>query len=51
MKKKELIKVVQQQVSNEDGIAILSKSDEDAALDVLANGTLLLFNVIVDIAM
>jgi len=40
--KKELIKAVhtQVQVSNNDRITILSKSDEDVALDVLTNGTL-----------
>ena len=51
MKKKELIKAVHNQVSNNDGIAILSKTDEDAALDVLTNGTLIDFNIIVDVAM
>jgi hypothetical protein len=51
MKKKELIKAVHNQVSNNDGIAILSKTDEDADLDVLANGTLFLFDVIVKFAM
>jgi len=42
--KKELINAVQfqQQVSNNDAIAILSKTDEDAALDVLTNGMFLL---------
>ena len=41
MKKKELIKAVHTQVSNYDGIVILSKTNEDAALDVLTNGMFL----------
>ena len=48
--KKELIKAVHTQVGNEDGIARLSKTDEDAALDVLTNGTLLVLIIIVDAA-
>jgi len=46
--KKELIKAVhtQVQVSNNDRITILSKSDEDVALDVLTNGTLLVLIIV-----
>ena len=41
MKKKELMKAVRTKVSNNDGIVILSKTDEDVVLDVLTNGMFL----------
>ena len=43
--KKELVKAVRTQVESNSEITILSKTDEDVALDVLANGTLLIFNI------